>query len=78
MIGDINQDRFGWLYRDNGDGTHDCHSDLKGNIETMTYTKVTTVDTPVLMVRNGAITYTGPGTFAAKAALAISRRYSRA
>jgi hypothetical protein len=69
MIGDILQDRYGWFFRDNGDGSADDLSGPRGGT-----VPTADIDTPVVLVRNGAPVPTS-NLMASRVAVVLSRRY---
>jgi hypothetical protein len=81
MRGDISQDAKGHFFRDNGDGTSDALSlttstyDKASKTSTLSAPKVTAVDSPVVLVRDGAPTGAGD-KLAARIAVGLARRYA--
>lgn len=81
MRGDIVQNKAGWFFRDNGDGTFDSLSqttstyDPANRTNTLASPTVTVVDQPVVLVRNGAVTGEGD-RLAVRVAVVMARRYA--
>jgi hypothetical protein len=78
MIGDILQSRFGWFFRDNGDGTFASLSNPTSHIDgVFTYSTVTEVEDPMVLVRDGQLTGDGD-RLAARVAMTLNARFTTA
>ena len=70
MYGGILQDRWGWFFRNNGDGTFDSFGEADHPV------KVTTIERPVVVFSNGVVTGRGD-PLASRVAALLASRYTR-
>ena len=78
MLGDMIQDRWGWHFRDNGDGSADSLSAPRGDNDPVPLVPVAEIEAPVVLLRNGEPTGDGADLSTRLALFLHRKRYADA